>query len=92
LKEFSLPVQKVLVQQVVSFLLEGNNSIRALSSASHVRWALETCGQGFSLPIEEEDSISKVINLYRSWTLEPAKRPSPISGDTQFFLRVSHSK
>merc|ERR1712137_1346930 len=65
LKEFSLPVQKIIVQQVVGFLLDDKQSQRALSSSSHVQWALEACGKGFSLPIEEEASIGNVITLYR---------------------------
>jgi hypothetical protein len=88
LKEFSLPVQKVLVQQVVTFLLDGSNSKRALTNPAHVIWAMEVCGQGFCLPIEEEESISKVINLYRIWALESAQRPASISENLQFFLQV----
>jgi len=84
LKEFSLPVKKILVQQVVTFLLEHGTS-KILSSPSHVRWAMETCGQGFSLPIEEEDSILKVITLYRGWILEPKNRPASISDNFQYF-------
>ena len=50
---------------------------------------METCGQGFSLPIEESESITKVISLYRTWALEPSKRPTPINDNPQFFLQVS---
>lgn len=88
LKDFSLPVQKVLVQQVVTFLLGAGNGQRILKSESHVRWVMETCGQGFLLPIEEEDSISKVIVLYKIWALEPKQRPIPINNNLQFFIQV----
>lgn len=76
------------MQQVVTFLLDGNNSKRSLTNPAHVIWAMEVCGQGFCLPIEEEESISKVINLYRIWALEPNQRPSSISENLQFFLQV----
>mmetsp|Transcript_2685 Transcript_2685/g.9507 ORF Transcript_2685/g.9507 Transcript_2685/m.9507 type:complete len:1308 (+) Transcript_2685:68-3991(+) len=87
LKDFSLPVRKILVQQVVTFLLTGDNALQTLVSPAHVVWSLETCGQGFALPMEEEDSIVKVINLYRRWTLDPEKRPAPIEKDQQFFIQ-----
>ena len=77
-----------MVDQVVTFLLDGTNALRTLNSPSHVRWAMETCGEGFSLPIDEEESISKVIKLYRCWALDPKKRPQPITGDFQFFIQV----
>lgn len=88
LRDFSLPVKKILVQQVVTFLLDGNNAVRTLISPAHVVWALETCGQGFTLPIDEEDSISKVIQLYRIWALEgKGKSPAPIEENFQFFIQ-----
>lgn len=86
LKDFSLPVQKVLVQQVVTFLIEGMNS-KTLTSAAHVCWAMEVCGQGFLLPMEEQDSISKAVTLYRIWALENNHRPGPINENPQFFLQ-----
>jgi hypothetical protein len=73
---------------VVTFLLEHGHS-KILSSPSHVRWALETCGTGFTLPIEEEDSILKVIALYRTWILEPKNRPTSINENVQYFTTVS---
>lgn|SRR3990167_24319 len=88
LKDFSLPVKKILVQQVVTFLLEPGISVKVLTSPAHVSWALETCGQGFTLPIEEEDSITKVILLYKIWALESKNRPQPINDNTQYFLQV----
>lgn len=89
LRDFSLPVRKILVQQVVTFLLTSDNAVQTLISPAHVVWALETCGQGFALPMEEEDSIVKVINLYRRWTLDgKGKRPTPIESNQQFFIQV----
>jgi len=87
LKDFSLPVKKILVAQVVTFLLDEGTPVGILSSAAHVRWAMETVGQGFTLPIAEEDSIKKVIELYRRWALEPLNRPSPIEANKQAFLQ-----
>lgn len=87
LKEFSLAVKKVLVSQVVSFLLETNVS-KVLLSPSHVSWAMETVGEGFCLPIEEAESITKVITLYTTWALEPNKRPTPFNDNPQFFIQV----
>ena len=49
---------------------------------------METCGQGFLLPIEEEDSITKVINLYKLWALESKTRPQSINDNFQFFIQV----
>ena len=89
LRDFSLPVRKIMVSQVVTFLLEGAN-FKTLTSAAHVIYAMETCGQGFALPIEEEESITKVINLYHLWILEgKGKRPAAIDDDPQFFIQVS---
>ena len=75
------------MSQVVTFLLHPNTPITILSSPAHVRWAMETCGQGFALPIEEEKSITQCIELYRQWALEPLNRPPPIEGEQQFFLQ-----
>lgn len=87
LRDFSLHVRKVLVKEVVTFLLEGNNAQKTLLSPAHVTWAMETVGQGFALPIEEEDSIVKVITLYRVWCLD-GKRPAPFEENPQHFTRV----
>ena len=76
-----------MVSQVVTFLLDGAN-FKTLTSPSHVIYAMETCGQGFTLPIEEEESITKVINLYYHWSLEKGKRPTAIDDDLQFFIQV----
>lgn len=78
-----------MVQQVVTFLLSTPSAVNVLKSESHVRWVMEACGQGFLLPIEEEDSISKVINLYRMWALESKNRPLPMTNNLQFFMQVS---
>ena len=86
--EFSLAVKKIIVSNVASFLLEGSN-FRLLRSSAHVMWCMEAVGQGFSLPIEEEETISKVIQLYRIWALEGnGRRPAPIDENPQFFLQV----
>lgn len=84
---FALPVKKILVNEVVTHLLEKQNGVHLLTSAAHVKWAMETVGQGFTLPIEDEEIITKVINLYRVWLLEPAKRPQPIQNDPQYFIQ-----
>lgn len=62
--------------------------MNVLSSTAHVSWAMETVGEGFNLPIEEEDSISKAIALYTMWALEKSKRPSSINDNPQFFMQV----
>jgi len=87
LRDFPLAVRRTLVEQVVTHLLRPDTSPTVLSSKAHVVYALETCGQGFGLPIEDEAIILQVIELYRSWILE-ARKPPPVTQDRQFFLRV----
>jgi hypothetical protein len=89
LKGFSLAVRKVLVQQVVSFLIDGLCAIKTLTSPAHVCWAMEVIGQGFSLPMEDQESVQKAVTLYRIWALEPTYRPVSIGENPQFFLQVS---
>jgi hypothetical protein len=50
-------------------------------------WVLETCGQGFRLPVEEDEVIQNVIELYKIWILDTKKRPIPMTKDLQFFLQ-----
>ena len=88
LLNFSLPVRKVLVKEVTDFLLSPSTPGNVLSTRAHAIYALETCGQGFRLPIEEADTISDVTELYRIWILEPRRRPAPIDQEFQFFLQT----
>ena len=86
LGDFSLAVKKIIVSQVATFLIDGSN-FKLLRSRAHVLWSMEVLGQAFTLPIEEEDSISKVITLYRAWALE-GRRPAPVEENPYFFLQV----
>jgi len=88
LLNFSLPVRKVLVKEVTNFLLSPATPGNVLSTRAHAIYVLETCGQGFRLPIEEADSIQEVIELYRIWILEPRRRPAPIDQEFQYFLQT----
>jgi hypothetical protein len=87
LKDFALPVKRVIVQQVVTFLLDNSNGSVLLTSPTHVHWAMEVIAQGFTLPIEDEDIIKQCIEIYRNWALE-GKRPPAIDLEFQFFIRV----
>jgi hypothetical protein len=87
--EFALSVKRIIVSQIASFLVEGAN-FKLLRSRSHVLWVMEALGQGFTLPIEEEETIVKVIALYSRWAMDGnARRPKPIDDDPQFFIQVS---
>lgn len=88
LKDFSLNVRKVLVSQVVGFLLDPSTPQSILSSRAHLKWVMETCGQGFALPIEEESTIAQCIELYRRWALEPEKRPSALDEHPQYYIQT----
>jgi hypothetical protein len=81
-------VRKVLVSQVVGFLLDPSTPQSILSSRAHLKWVMETCGQGFALPIEEESTIAQCIELYRRWALEPEKRPSALDEHPQYYIQV----
>ena len=85
---FPLSVRKILVKEVTDFLVSPSANPGLLSSRSHIIWVLETCGQGFRLPIEEADIIQNVIELYRQWILDPKKRPAPLEKEFQFFLQI----
>ena len=65
LKGFDYEVRRILVKEVTSFLLNPSTSTNVLSSRSHVLWALETCGEGFRLPVDDDDIIQDVTELYR---------------------------
>ena len=88
MKDFSLNVRKVLVSQVVGYLLDPATPTSILSSQAHIKWVMETCGQGFALPIEEEAVIAQCIELYRRWALEPEKRPAIIEDHLQHYIQV----
>ena len=88
LQNFPLSVRKILVSEVSSFLLQPSTPLNLLSSRSHILWVLETCGQGFRLPIEEDEVISNVTELYRQWILDQKKRPPSMTKDFQFFLQI----
>jgi len=84
-----MSVKRILVAQVVNFLREPTTPLNLLSSVAHVTWVMETCGQGFCLPMEEEATIIAVAELYRRWALEPFNRPPCIEaeGVIQSFLQ-----
>lgn len=88
LKGFDYEVRRVLVKEVVTFLLNPSTSTNVLSSRSHVLWALETCGEGFRLPVDDEEIIQDVTELYRLWIMDPKRRPPPITKDFQFFFQI----
>ena len=89
LTHFPLAVRTVLVKEVAEFLLSSPGASHSLLvSRSHVLWVLETCGQGFRLPIEDSEIIQLVIDLYRQWILEPKRRPTPVEKEFQFFLQI----
>lgn len=87
LKQFPLSVRQTLASQVVNVLLDSNAGARALTSVAHVRWAMESVGASFTLPMESEEIMSTAIELYRRWLLDSSKRPSPINSEPQFFIR-----
>jgi hypothetical protein len=86
LKDFSLFVRRAIISQVVNFLLEAPANI--LSSQAHIKWVMETCGQGFNLPMEDETIINHCTELYRRWALESQYRPAAFDEQPQLFLQV----
>ena len=56
LESFPLPVRKILIQEVVTFLGSSEDPSN-LSSQAHVRWVMEVVGAAFALPIEEGELI-----------------------------------
>eukprot|EP01135_Chromosphaera_perkinsii_P004404 Nk52_evm7s280 gene=Nk52_evmTU7s280 len=63
---FPLSVRKTIITAVVKFMEKSSNR-QFLSSHSHVNWVMEVVGQGFSLPIQEADTIVSCIELYNEW-------------------------
>ncbi|KAI8817858.1 uncharacterized protein EV422DRAFT_570333 [Fimicolochytrium jonesii] len=71
LSAFPLPTRLTLISSVTSCLLPNSTLVAAppalLTSAAHVRWAMEVVGQGFALPIEEWGVIRACLGVYASW-------------------------
>eukprot|EP01100_Stratorugosa_tubuloviscum_P015429 TRINITY_DN8902_c0_g1_i1.p1 TRINITY_DN8902_c0_g1~~TRINITY_DN8902_c0_g1_i1.p1 ORF type:complete len:1255 (+),score=606.97 TRINITY_DN8902_c0_g1_i1:98-3862(+) len=82
-----------MVAKVATHLLEPSTAQSTLATVFHIKWTMETCGQAFSLPIEEELTINMVVELYRRWALEPANRPPCFEEDYQHFIQeiLKHS-
>ncbi|KAJ1561616.1 hypothetical protein HK405_003368 [Cladochytrium tenue] len=78
-QQFPLSVQRRLISETAHCLTPASTLVTdpaaLLSSPSHVQWAMELIGLGFSLPIEDADTISDCIAVYTAWLLDPAKRP-----------------
>ncbi|KAJ1553718.1 hypothetical protein HK405_007110 [Cladochytrium tenue] len=78
-QQFPLSVQRRLISETARCLTPASTLVTdpaaLLSSPSHVQWAMELIGLGFSLPIEDADTISDCIAVYTAWLLDPAKRP-----------------
>ncbi|KAF2078200.1 hypothetical protein CYY_000490 [Polysphondylium violaceum] len=89
LKDFPLGVKKILVQQIVTYLLDNpNGNSYILSTRDHVLWVMEIIEQGFLLPIEDHVIISQCIDLYKKWLFDAKHRPLPIHEDQdEFFLK-----
>eukprot|EP01114_Cavostelium_apophysatum_P000081 TRINITY_DN1007_c0_g1_i5.p1 TRINITY_DN1007_c0_g1~~TRINITY_DN1007_c0_g1_i5.p1 ORF type:complete len:802 (-),score=236.83 TRINITY_DN1007_c0_g1_i5:97-2502(-) len=84
--EFPAATRKILAAQTAGFLLKDTTDQNILSSPNHVYNVLEILGQGFSLPLEDAETIESVTELYKRWLLSN-KRPSPIDTDEQPFLQ-----
>jgi hypothetical protein len=49
---FSLAVKRVVVAEIVRFLLEPQTPKTLLPTNEHIKWTMEVIGQAFSLPLE----------------------------------------
>ncbi|KAL6061280.1 Ral GTPase-activating protein subunit alpha-1 [Balamuthia mandrillaris] len=91
LKEFPLEVRQIISTEVVHYLMESKTEVtKVLSSRAHVIWAMECIGTAFTLPLDQEETMAKAVELYRRWTLEPNRKDCPVAiqEDYQFFLQV----
>ncbi len=93
LKNFPPEMHKVLCRSFVTFLNEGRNAAKLLTTASHVRWAMEIIGLSFGLPMDSIDIIQSAFNLYESWCSRDGdnmheNRPTALLEDEQTFLQA----
>jgi len=84
-----LGVKKILVSQIVTYLLENpNGNSYILTTRDHVLWVMEIIEQGFLLPIEDHVIILQCIELYKKWFFDVKHRPLPLQEDQdEFFLK-----
>ncbi|KAJ3222057.1 hypothetical protein HK099_002758 [Clydaea vesicula] len=80
---FPLVVKKKLIHEVTQVLSINTLYLKVdptlpLSHPSHVTWAFEVIGQGFTLPVEDHETISEALTVYSMWLLKSDKRPIAI--------------
>ncbi|OWZ23606.1 hypothetical protein PHMEG_0001515, partial [Phytophthora megakarya] len=97
LKKFSDKCQRGMCSMVVGYLTEDNvDTLTALPSGHHIRWAMEVLGHAFALPMEDADVISGSLGIYQRWlgvddeSLSPKgkdQRPSCMQKVEQTFIQ-----
>lgn len=93
LLNFSYPVKRVVVSEIVNHLLDPETSPKILTTPTHVKWVLEVIGQGFSLPIEDVPIMEKCVALYSQWLLSPPElRPPGFKEQDQYFFQARKSQ
>ncbi|KAI8096897.1 uncharacterized protein BX664DRAFT_275281 [Halteromyces radiatus] len=97
LESLPLPIRRILISEITSFLIPSNTKYSAdpsiFSSPAHVKWYMEVIGQGFALPLEDMNITNDSITIYSQWLLEPNLRPAAVVTqdlDQEFFQIIFH--
>ena len=74
-----------ITSMMASALIRSKTS--SFSSDFHVKWAMEFLGYAFSLPIDKEEIIAGVIEIYRKWLLTD-DRPACIKENESVYQQI----
>lgn len=85
---FPLETRNTMARMLCADLSSGIVPGSHVKTKVHVVTLLEGVGQCFSLPLQFSTTIEAAIALYRSWLLDPQKKPVPIQEDEQFFYQM----
>eukprot|EP01065_Artemidia_motanka_P049797 TRINITY_DN8366_c0_g1_i1.p1 TRINITY_DN8366_c0_g1~~TRINITY_DN8366_c0_g1_i1.p1 ORF type:complete len:1442 (+),score=443.95 TRINITY_DN8366_c0_g1_i1:60-4385(+) len=89
LTAYPLPVKKQVVESVVGFFSPTRpqyaEACATLTDLAHVKWVMECCACACSLPLPQcEEMIGWVVELYRAWLFDSARRPAVVQKNLSF--------
>lgn len=84
---FPHDVRRGIVNYVVTFLADpSTNASAVVSSAAHMRFALECIGEGFRLPLDSAGIITLCLDVYTRWVGDAAARPSAMNAHLEQYV------
>ena len=90
LQFLTLDVQIQVISLIATNALQNIQKIaEQLPTDDHIKWLMEVCGKGYSLPLTQLETISNCLDIYSNWFITETNTPQVVKDKFEEYANVA---